>query len=79
MQQIRRDGVLAWYAVMAHLVLATMAAGQSTSPAWEPVTADRLLSPEDGDWMSYRRSYDVTGFSPLEQIDRTNVGDLRLV
>ena len=29
--------------------------------------------------MSYRRTYDVTRFSPLDQITRTNVGDLRLV
>jgi len=79
MQQIRRGGVLAWYAVVAHMGFTTMAVGQSSSAAWEPVTADRLLSPEDGDWMSYRRTYDVTGFSPLEQIDRDNVDDLRLV
>ena len=25
---------------------------------WEPITADRLLDPEDGDWLSYRRTYD---------------------
>ena len=29
--------------------------------------------------MSYRRTYDVTGFSPLDQINRANVSDLRLV
>ena len=29
--------------------------------------------------MSYRRTYDVTGFSPLAQINRENVDDLRLV
>ena len=29
--------------------------------------------------MSYRRTYDVTGFSPLDQINRDNVGELRLV
>jgi alcohol dehydrogenase (cytochrome c) len=46
---------------------------------WQPVTAERLLAPEDGDWMSYRRTYDVTGFSPLTQINRQNVGELRLV
>lgn len=46
---------------------------------WEPITEERLLNPEDGDWLSYRRTYDVTGFSPLDQIDRDNVGDLRLV
>lgn len=55
------------------------AVAQSDLRAWEPVTDERLLDPEDGDWMSYRRSYDVTGFSPLGQIDRTNVNELRLV
>ncbi len=46
---------------------------------WQPVTSERLLNPEDGDWMSYRRTYDVTGFSPLDQINRANVDELRLV
>jgi len=46
---------------------------------WQLVTSDRLLNPEDGDWMSYRRTYDVTGFSPLDQINRANVDELRLV
>ena len=55
------------------------ALGQSDDAEWEPITEERLLSPEDGDWMSYRRTYDVTGFSPLDQIDRDNVSDLRLV
>jgi alcohol dehydrogenase (cytochrome c) len=52
---------------------------QSGLVEWEPVSAERLLNPRDGDWMSYRRTYDVMGFSPLDQIDRGNVGDLRLV
>ncbi len=60
------------------LAAASVAAAQ-TADEWEPVTAERLLDPQDGDWMSYRRTYDVTGFSPLDQINRSNVGDLRLV
>ena len=64
----------------AFLMLSAGAAlGQSEDAEWEPITEERLLEPEDGDWMSYRRTYDVTGFSPLDQIDRDNVGDLRLV
>ena len=55
------------------------ASAQPSPEAWELVTAERLLQPEDGDWMSYRRTYDVTGFSPLDQLNRTNVADLRLV
>ena len=61
-----------------HLAVGSVATAQP-AVEWEPVTAERLLDPEDGDWMSYRRTYDVTGFSPLDQIDRSNVSDLRLV
>ena len=61
------------------LIQADSALGQSQDRAWEPITEERLLSPEDGDWMSYRRTYDVTGFSPLDQINRDTVGELRLV
>ena len=59
-------------------ILAGAALGQPERD-WEPVTDERLLRPEDGDWMSFRRTYDVQGSSPLAQINRTNVGDLRLV
>ena len=61
------------------LIQAGAARGQPQDQAWEPITEERLLNPEDGDWMSYRRTYDVTGFSPLDQINRGNVGDLRMV
>jgi alcohol dehydrogenase (cytochrome c) len=60
-------------------VSAASALAQATSAGWEPVTEERLLAPEPGDWMSYRRTYDVTGFSPLDEIDRANVDRLRLV
>ena len=52
---------------------------QSGSSAWEPITADRLLNPKAGDWLSYRRTYDVHGFSPLSRINRANVRNLRPV
>ena len=46
---------------------------------WQPITNERLHDPRPGDWISYRRSYDVTAFSPLDQINRRNVDDLRVV
>jgi len=45
---------------------------------FEPVTEQELLNPDDGDWLIYRRTYDSQGYSPLDQIDRSNVDDLRL-
>ena len=38
-----------------------------------PVTDTMLLSPPDGDWLHWRRTYNVHGFSPLKQINKTNV------
>jgi alcohol dehydrogenase (cytochrome c) len=46
---------------------------------YRPVTAERLRSPEDGNWLMIRRTYDGWGYSPLDQITAANVGRLRLV
>ena len=43
-----------------------------------PVTSQMLERPADGDWLMYRRTYDSWGFSPLDEITRSNVGDLEL-
>ena len=42
------------------------------------VTDRMLTNPADGDWLTWRRSADNMGFSPLTQIDRQSVADLRL-
>ena len=44
-----------------------------------PVTDAMLQAPSDDDWLMWRRTLDGWGYSPLDQIDRGNVGDLRLV
>ena len=41
-----------------------------------PVTDATLADPDPGDWLSYRRTYDGWGYSPLDQINRTNVDEL---
>ena len=43
-----------------------------------PVTDAMLRDPDPNDWLIYRRTYDGWGYSPLDQIDRGNVGDLQL-
>ena len=40
------------------------------------VTDARLTQPEDDNWLMYRRTYDGCGYSPLNQIDHTNVDQL---
>ncbi len=46
---------------------------------YAPVTAERLKNPEDGNWLSIRRTYDGWGYSPLDQITPANVKTLRPV
>ena len=48
-------------------------------PVITPVTDATLQNPDPDDWLSWRRTLDGWGYSPLDQIDRDNVGDLRLV
>ena len=45
---------------------------------FSPVTDALLDNPPDSDWLIWRRTYDDFGYSPLKQINRTNVGDLRV-
>jgi alcohol dehydrogenase (cytochrome c) len=44
-----------------------------------PVTQEMLLNPSPNDWLMYSRTYDSQRFSPLNQITRQNVGQLRMV
>ena len=43
-----------------------------------PVTADMLRNPDPGDWLMVRRNYQGWSHSPLRQVTRDNVKDLRL-
>ncbi len=47
-------------------------------PERVPVTDAMLRDPDPDDWLIYRRTYDGWGHSPLDQIDRGNVGELQL-
>ena len=44
-----------------------------------PVTDAELENPSPDEWLMWRRTLDGWGYSPLDQIDRGNVGDLRMV
>lgn len=52
------------------------AANRLTSRA--PVTDEMLASPSPNDWLTWRRTRDGLGFSPLARIDKRNVGSLQL-
>ena len=69
----------AWVAVAQE----PAADGEPAAPAllrdFEPVTEDMLLRPRPENWISFRNGYGLWGYSPLDQIDTANVGELRLV
>src|SRR5215472_5416086 len=43
-----------------------------------PVTDVLLQNPPAGEWLTWRRSFDYQGFSPLKQITKSNVNNLRV-
>jgi alcohol dehydrogenase (cytochrome c) len=44
-----------------------------------PVTQAMLKNPDPADWLMIRRDYKASSYSPLNQVTRDNVQDLRLV
>jgi alcohol dehydrogenase (cytochrome c) len=52
--------------------------GASALDALTPVTDAMLQHPAEPDWLAWRRAFDDSGFSPLHEITRQNVGALRL-
>jgi alcohol dehydrogenase (cytochrome c) len=45
---------------------------------FQPVTNDMLLNPSPDDWLMFSRTYDAQRFSPLNQINKQNVSQLKL-
>ena len=59
---------------LAAVLGGTATAGEVTN--YTPVTQQRLDNPEPGNWLLYRRTYNGHGFSPLNQVNSTNVKQL---
>jgi alcohol dehydrogenase (cytochrome c) len=51
---------------------------QSLTDDYTPVTEAMMISPPDGEWLMWRRTLGHWGYSPLDQINTSNVGSLRL-
>jgi alcohol dehydrogenase (cytochrome c) len=54
------------------------AAGKQATPAFAPVTAQTLTNPDPSDWLMVSRTLDEQRFSPLNQINKSNVSQLRM-
>jgi alcohol dehydrogenase (cytochrome c) len=75
--------VLAFVVAAAAGTLSAAAQVQPPAPAtalrpFEPVTDEMLWRPDPANWLMWRRTLDSWGYSPLNQINRGNVGRLRM-
>ena len=72
--------IRAWFVACASVVVLFGAGAPAGAQVEEltPVTDATLQDPDPADWLSWRRTLDGWGYSPLDEIDRANVGELRL-
>lgn len=81
---MRKLGSVLMVSALALSLSASFAVAQDSTAAANPidavtpVTDEMLLNPPDGDWLMWRRTYNGWGYSPLDQINKDNVGDLQL-
>ncbi len=63
------------------LLLSNPALAQSSATRlddYTPVSAQLLAAPPEQDWLMWRQDYQLGGHSPLDQINRSSVADLKL-
>ena len=68
-----------WMMLVGLLLISPGWALAQPSGDFVAVTDAMLQDPDPADWLMWRRTLDSWGYSPLEQIDRDNVGELRMV
>jgi outer membrane protein assembly factor BamB len=74
----RAFGLLAVLGAVAQ-PFATPVVAQETITDFTPVTDAMLANPDPADWPMWRRTLDNWGYSPLDEIGRRNVAQLRMV
>jgi len=71
--------VIAVSVAIAVACLAPVKVHAQSATEFVPVTDAMLQRPAPEDWLMWRRTLDGWGYSPLDQVTRDNVGDLRMV
>ena len=74
---MKRILVLALLVLLSGLTAPGVRAQQSRRFA--PVTDAMLKKPDASDWLMWRRTLDSWGYSPLNQVNRSNVAQMRMV
>ena len=62
----------------AALLSAVASQAVAQSAGFKPVTEQMLANPDPADWLMISRTFDQHRFSPLNQINKGNVGQLRM-
>ncbi|TAL04755.1 MAG: alcohol dehydrogenase [Rhodospirillaceae bacterium] len=57
---------------------AAMAHRAALAESLKPIDDEVLAQPSDGDWPIWRRSYEQLGYSPLSDVNTTNVNQLKV-
>ena len=67
------------YILLSAIVVSVQAWSQSPGEIdFQPISQESLNNPEAEDWLMWRGGYENWGYSPLAQINRENVDQLRL-
>ncbi len=77
--RVSRSGLFGITVVVAACTVGPLLVHAQSTTTFVPVTDATLQAPLPDDWLMWRRTLDGWGYSPLDQIDRSNVGELRLV
>jgi PQQ-dependent dehydrogenase (methanol/ethanol family) len=64
---------------LAFLLIPAFYALSLQTGAFVPVTDTMLQNPSPGDWLMWRRTLNGWGYSPLDQINRGNVRNLKMI
>ena len=75
-QPLGKWAAMAVAGALAVTLASEVTPAQEPEISYTPVTDERLREADPSDWLMYRRTYDSQGYSPLDQINRENVGDL---
>lgn len=63
---------------MQKIIFLAMLAVTAQAADFKPVTQEILENPAPGDWLMFSRTYDAQRHSPLDQVNKENVSDLKL-
>ena len=61
------------------LITATLEAQPAPPTDFPPVTDAMLQNPAPSDWLTWRRTLDGWGYSPLDEVTRENVDELQMI